>query len=135
MRFKSFIIIIMLVAVVALTLGCTSSSNTSGTAMNAANATADRILNSFNTGNYADFSANLSPTMLSAANASWFNTTRAALQSKYGNYLSRAPVPTAGAEQGYNIYLYNSNFEKGNFTLQLTMNTTNVWRVEGIFFR
>jgi hypothetical protein len=136
MHFKSLIIVAVLVAVVAMTLGCTSSStNTSGTAMNAANVTADRILNSFNTVNYNEFSANFSPTMLAATNQSWFNATQNSIQAKYGNYQSRDPVPTAGVVQGYNVYMYKSYFEKGNFTLQITMNTTNVWQVEGIFFR
>jgi hypothetical protein len=136
MYFKSFIIVTLLLTVVAMTLGCTSSSTTtSGAAMNAANVTADRILNSFNTGNYNEFSTNFSPAMMAAMNQSQFNATWDSIQLKYGNYQSRDPVPTAGVVQGYNVYMYKSYFEKGNFTLQLTMNTTNVWQVEGMFFR
>ncbi len=134
MNFKRFIIVMALLAVVALSLGCTSNTAPQDKSMDAANATADRILNSFNAGNYTDFSMNFSPAMLSAANESWFNTARSSLQSKYGMYVSRAPMPTGGTAQGYNIYSYDSHFEKGNFALQLTMNTTDVWRVEGIYF-
>ena len=101
--------------------------------MDAANATVDRILNSFNSGNYSEFSANFSSAMLSAVNETRFNSIRSGIQSKYGKYVSRSS-PTGGTAQGYNIYIYPSHFEKGDLKLQLTMNTTNVWTVEGLYF-
>lgn len=137
MSLKELIVVISIVAVAALFLGCTSSTpnTTNGAAMDAANATADRVLNSFNMGSYSDFSANFSPAMISVMNQSQFNEFRNAIQSQYGNYTSRVPVPTTTAAQGDNVYVYKSNFEKGNITLTLAMNTTNVWSVDGLYLK
>lgn len=132
---KNFIFVLALITIVAFFLGCVSNTSTKGSSMDAANVTVDRILNSFNTGNYTEFSANFSSAMISAMNETSFNTLRSGIQSKYGKYISRSPMPTGGTAKGYNIYIYVSHFEKGNVNLQLTMNTTDIWRVEGLFFR
>lgn len=132
---KSFIIILALISAVTFFLGCASNTATHGPSMDAANVTIDRILDSFNTGNYTEFSANFSSAMISGLNETSFNTLRSGIQSKYGKYVSRSPIPTGGTVQGYNIYLYACHFEKSDVNLQLTMNTTDVWRVEGLYFR
>jgi hypothetical protein len=137
MSLKDLIVVISIVALVALFLGCTSSTsnNTNGAAMNAANVTADKILNSLNTGNYNEFSGNFSTAMSSVMNQSQFSDYRNDFQSEYGNYTSRAPVPTTTVAQGDNVYLYKSSFEKGNITLELAMNITDVWRVDGLYLK
>lgn len=140
---KNFIFVLALITIVAFFMGCVSNTSTKessmdaakGSSMDAANVTVDRILNSFNTGNYTEFSANFSSAMISAMNETSFNTLRSGIQSKYGKYISRSLMPTGGTAKGYNIYIYASHFDKGNVNLQLTMNTTDIWKVEGLFFR
>lgn len=132
-----------ILAVAAFSLSSTYNNASQGTSINAAsaeanaaaNATADRVLNSLDTDNYTEFLVNSSPAVLSAMNENLFDTVRNDIRSKYGSYVSRDPLPTLVTGQGNNKYLYNSHFENGDLTLVLSMNTTNVWRVEGIGFK
>ncbi len=103
--------------------------------MDAANVTADRMLNAINTGDYAEFTQNFSSTMKSAVNENRFNEIKSNTTNAYGKYVSRAPVPTATSVQGYNVFLYDCQFEKSKVTVQFTMSPSDVWTVEGFFYR
>ncbi len=133
MSLKWFSFIVLCAAL--MLCGCVSSGAPSQDAMDAANVTADRMFSSFNTGDYAAFSLNFSDAMRSGINESGFHAICGSLSEEYGRYLSRSPSPRAGTVQGYNVFLYDCQFERGNLTIQLTMNASDVWRVEGLFFR
>jgi len=125
--------ILVLFAAVALS-GCTGAGP-SQSSTDAANVTADRILTSFNSGNYSSFSTNFSSAMQSGANASWFADTRASMLSQFGKFVSRSPaLPQVTSSQGYNVYVYNAQFENGTLTIQVVMNQTNAYTVEGLSF-
>ncbi|HEY3422774.1 MAG TPA: hypothetical protein VGK13_06405, partial [Methanocellaceae archaeon] len=55
-----------------LVSGCTQNATPSQESISAANVTADRVLQSFNDGNYANFSMNFSSPMLQGINQSRF---------------------------------------------------------------
>ena len=132
MRYINLLLVVVLAAVVC---GCASGEKPSQPAMDAANVTADRMFNALNTGDFVAFSENFSPAMTSAVNQTEFNIIAGKLSGQYGKYVSRSPVPSASVTQGYNVFLYDCQFEKGKLTLQLTMNSSNVTRVEGFFYR
>jgi len=114
--------------------GCTlNSSVSSPAAIETANATADNILNSINSGNYSDYTRNFSDIMMTQVNESQFNYTRNVVQGTFGNYVSRGEL-TASVIQGYNVFVYNCTFSKGYVKFELAMNMTNTSRVEGVFF-
>jgi hypothetical protein len=124
-----------LAAIIVVSAGCISAGKPSQQAMDAANVTADRMLNAINIGDYTQFTQNFSSTMKSAVDENRFNEIHRNMTGAYGKYVSRAPVPTATTVQGYNVFLYDCRFEKSNVTVQFTMNPSDVWTVEGFFYR
>jgi hypothetical protein len=129
------IVIGMFICVFIAVCGCALNPGVSSpAAIDAANVTADRILNSINSGNYSDYSMNFSEIMMAQVNESQFNYTRSVVQDTFGNYVSRSG-PVTSVVQGYNVFVYNCTFTKGYVNFQLTMNLTDPYRVEGVFFR
>lgn len=123
-------------AIVALCLivsGCVLSGTPSQVATDAANSTADTVFHSFNTGDYNQFSANLSAPMKAGLNESRFFAMQDQIHSKYGEYLSRSP-PQGSVIQGYDNFVYDCSFEKGNLKVRLVMNATEPGIVEGLWF-
>jgi hypothetical protein len=136
MRFIRLILLILLVAAIGLASGCTTSyPKPPQDAFDAANVTADRMFNALNTADYNAFSENFSAPMKAAVNQSQFNEVVGPIAGKYGKYVSRAPAPTGSEIQGYNVFVYECQFEKGKLNLQLTMNKANITTVEGFFYR
>lgn len=136
MKRLSINVLVIFTAVVLLVIvcGCASIAQPSPDASNAANATADRILGAINSGNYHDYTANFSDTMISQVGENEFNSTRSSVQDLFGNYVSRS-APVSSIVQGYNVFIYNCTFTKGQVKFQLTMNVTNTSEVDGVFFR
>jgi hypothetical protein len=135
MRHDRYIIIAALVAVILVSMGCVSAGKPSQQAMDAANVTADRMLNAINAGDYEGFTQNFSSTMRSAVGENRFNEIKSNMTDAYGKYVSRAPIPTTTTVQGYNVFLYDCQFEKSKVTVQLAMNPSDVWAVEGFYYR
>ena len=135
MRHDRYLTIAALAAVIMISMGCIAGGKPSQQAMDAANVTADRMLNAINAGDYAQFTQNFSSTIKSAVDENRFNVIKSNMTGAYGKYVSRAPVPTATSVQGYNVFLYDCQFEKSNVTVQFTMNPSDVWAVEGFFYR
>jgi hypothetical protein len=131
---NNYIVILIFTCMFIAVCGCTQNPGVSSpAAIDAANVTADRILNSINSGNYSDYSKNFSDTMMAQVNESQFNYTRSVVQDTFGNYVSRSG-PVTSVIQGYNVFVYNCTFTKGYVKFQLTMNITDPSRVEGVFF-
>ncbi len=131
----NFIVIGIFILMFVTVCGCTASSGVSSQpAVDMANVTADRVLGSINSGNYYDYTANFSDIMLSQVGENQFNSTRSSVQDLFGNYVSRS-APKSSVIQGFNVFMYNCTFTKGQVQFQLTMNATNTSRVEGVFFR
>jgi hypothetical protein len=135
MRYNVFALLLIVMLAVAGT-GCTSQTvQPPQNAMDAANATADTMFPALNSGEYAVFSQNLSATMKSAMNESYFNKMIGQMSGQYGRYISRSAVPQASVVGDYNVFVYPCQFEKTKLNVQLTMNKTDVWKVEGFFYR
>ncbi len=133
MRCDRFIIIAAL-AVIVTASGCVAGTPPQE-AMDAANVTADRMLAALNESDYAAFTLNFSSTMKSAVDEKKFNEIKNDMDNKFGQFVSRAPVPAGGSTGGYNIFVYDCQFEKGNAAVQFTMNQSDVWTVEGFFYK
>ncbi len=134
MRYDRFIIIAAL-AVIMVSAGCVSLETPPQGAMDAANVTADRMLNAVNDDDYAAFTRNFSSTMKSAVDQDRFNQIKSNMTELFGKYVSRAPAPAAASAGGYNVFIYNCQFEKRNATVQFTMNQSDIWTVEGFFYK
>lgn len=135
MRYNVFalLIIVMLAAAGA---GCASQTvQPPQDAMDAANATADKMFPTLNSGEYIVFSQNFSAPMKAAMNESYFNKMIGQMSGQYGRYISRSPTPQASVVGDYNVFVYPCQFEKTKLNVQLTMNKTDVWKVEGFFYR
>jgi len=111
-----------------------SSGKPSQQALDVANASVDRILAALNNGSYADFSANFSPTMLSAVDESKFNSTRSGMLSQYGKYVSRSSDPQTTVSLGDNIFVYSCQFEQVKLNLKLMLNASDLRTVDGVLF-
>jgi len=115
--------------------GCitTNTLPPSREAMDAANATAEGIFQSFNSGDYGQFSANLSAEMKAGINESNFQGMREQIRAKYGGYRSKS-VPEASVAQGYNNFIYNCNFDGGTLKIRLVMSPANASIIDGLWF-
>lgn len=136
MRKSSLIAIIAVALAGALAAGCVAqSSPPPQEAMDAANATADVMFPALNSAEYVVFSQNFSDTMRAALNESGFNQMVGKIAGQYGRYESRAPAPSAAIVGDYAVFVYECQFEKSKLNLQITMNRTDPYRVEGFFYR
>lgn len=117
----------------AIVSGCVFNTPPPQSAMGAANATAESIFQSFNTGDYGQFSQNMSVTLKSGLNESSFSTMRGQINDKYGSYVSKS-APQASTVQGYNNFIYDCRFEKGSLKIRLVMNSTDEAIVQGLWF-
>lgn len=121
------------IAICLLLSGCIFNQPPSQEAADAANATAEAIFQSFNSGDYALFSENLSAPVKKNLNESSFTSMRDQIRSKYGNYTSK-PAPQGSVIQGYDNFVYDAQFEKGTLKVRLVMNATEPGIVEGLWF-
>ena len=121
------------IALCLLTSGCIFNETPPTEATYAANKTAERVFQSFNTGDYSQFSMNFSDRLKSGINESSFSGMRNQILDKYGNYTSKA-APQGSVIQGYNNFVYDCSFEKGTMKIRLVMNTTNPSLVDGLWF-
>jgi hypothetical protein len=126
--------IIGLIALMVAASGCAAGGKPSDTATAAGNVAADRIFQSLNSGNYTDFSTNLSYQMNQGVNESWFNDFRSGIRDKYGNYTSRSE-PQATNVGAYNNFVYDTKFEKGSITFTISMDATDPYKVSGIHLK
>jgi PBP1b-binding outer membrane lipoprotein LpoB len=135
MRYDRYIIIAALAAVIMLSTGCVSGGAPSQPATDAANVTVDRMLKAVDDGDYAAFTQNFSAPMKSAVSQDRFNLIKTNMSELYGKYVSRTPAPSASIYQGYDRFIYDCQYEKSKVTITLVMNPTDVWAVEGFFYK
>ncbi len=135
MQRNRFILTAALAAIIMLSTGCVSGGMPSPAAMDAANVTVDRMLNAVDGGDYPAFTQNFSSQMKSAVTRDRFNLIKTNMTELYGKYVSRAPVPSASVYQGYDRFIYDCQFEKSKVTITLVMNASDVWTVEGFFYK
>ncbi len=135
MQYNRYILIAALATVIVLSAGCISAGVPPQPAIDAANVTVDRMLNAVNDGDYAAFTQNFSAPMKSAVGQDRFNLIKNNMTELYGKYVSRAPAPAASIYQGYDRFIYDCQFEKSKVTITLVMNPTDVWAVEGFFYK
>lgn len=121
------------VVLCALFSGCIFNQPPSQQATDAANTSAEALFQSFNTGDYNQFSANMSLPMKKSFNESSFMGIRDQVRSKYGNYVSKS-APQGSVIQGYDNFVYDCAFEKGALKIRLVTNTTEPGTVEGLWF-
>ena len=122
--------ILGLILAMVVLAGCTAAKP-SGDATNAANAAADRIFDSFNTGNYSEFITNCSVPVQEGINQSQFNALRNNIVGQLGKYQSRSD-PSASVVGIYNNFAYTCQFENGTQQFTITMNSTDIYTVEGL---
>ena len=77
---------------------------------------------------------NFSDPMLRASNESNFNSLRSKIFDQFGKYQSRSPDPQTSVSGGFNIFLYDCQFEKGRHSVRLVMDPTNTTLVQGLWF-
>jgi hypothetical protein len=121
------------IALCVLFSGCVFNPPASREAADAATATAETLFQSFNTGDYGQFSANFSAPMKAGINESGFLDMRAEIQDKYGNYTSKT-LAQAAVVQGYPSFIYDCTFVKGVLKIRLVMNATDLYVVNGLWF-
>lgn len=126
------------IAILAITLcltfsGCIFNQPASQEATDAANASAETLFRSFNTGDYSQFSANFSAPMKKGINESSFSDMRSQILDKYGNYTSKS-LAQGMIVQGYPNFIYDCTFEKGTLKVRLVMNGTEFSTVDGLWF-
>jgi hypothetical protein len=130
---RHILLAIILLAILAVS-GCTQAGpRPSRDAIDVADVTAERMLQSLNTGDYEAFTANFSAPMIRAVNETMFNDIRKWVRDRYGDYISKSES-SAYAIQSYNNFEYSCKFSKGNVVFRLTMNQTNISMVEGEHF-
>lgn len=95
----------------------------------------ENVLQSINTGNYANFSADLDSTMKSSINQTAFNQLCAALYSKVGNYTSKDFV-RGEILQGFVVAYYNASFtgEPAGVTIKVVFTSSNPVKITGLWF-
>jgi hypothetical protein len=130
--YRVMAVALMLVAIAIC--GCVSGEKPSQAATDMANVTADRILLSVNSGNYTDYTTNFSAPMMNATSESSFNGLRDKIFTQFGRYESRSPAPQASVTQGFNVFVYDCQFEKGRHTFRLVIDPANASLVQGIWF-
>jgi hypothetical protein len=93
------------------------------------------ILQSINTGNYANFSANFDSVMKSSINQTAFDQLCSLLSSKVGNYTSMEFVKGESL-QGNVIAYYLANFteEPAGVTVKVVFDTGNPIQITGLWF-
>ncbi|WP_424358453.1 DUF3887 domain-containing protein [Methanocella sp. MCL-LM] len=124
---------ILAIILILIISGCIFNQAPPQEAFDAANATAETLFQSFNTGDYGQFSANMNPLLKRGINESSFADMRSQIQSKYGNYTSK-PAPQGSVINGYNNFFYDARFEKGTLKIRLVMNSTELSTVDGLWF-
>jgi hypothetical protein len=91
------------------------------------------ILTSINMGDYAGFSRDFSPDMLTAIPEAQFTSLAAMLQKASGRYVSCASTPELSNKQGYTLYRLSCKFELESVIVTVTFKTGGA-QVEGLFF-
>ena len=124
---------VLTVALCALLSGCIFNQAPPQEAFDAADPTAEAVFQSFNTGDYGQFSAYLTDPMKKGVNESSFMDIRSQIHDKYGNYTSK-PAPQGSVINGYNNFFYDAQFDKGTLRVRLVMNPDNQSLVDGLWF-
>ena len=91
------------------------------------------ILTSINAGDYAGFSRDFSPDMLTAIPAAQFTSLVDMLQKASGKYMSCDTTPQLSNKQGYTLYRLSCKFELESVIVTVTFKTGGA-QVEGLFF-
>jgi hypothetical protein len=91
------------------------------------------ILTSINAGDYAGFSRDFSPDMLTAIPAAKFTSLVEMLQKASGKYMSCDTTPQLSNNQGYTLYRLSCKFELEPVIVTVTFKTGGA-QVEGLFF-
>lgn len=95
----------------------------------------ENVLQSINTGNYANFSADFDSTMKSSLNQTAFDQLCVTLYSKVGNYTSKEFVKGQSL-QGSIIAYYNASFtnEPGGVTVRVVFSSSSPVKITGLWF-
>jgi hypothetical protein len=91
------------------------------------------ILTSLDAGDYAGFSRDFSPAMLTAIPEAKFTSLAAMLQKASGKYVSCDSTPQLSNSQGYAVYRLSCKFELEPVIVTATFKTGGTL-VEGLFF-
>ena len=132
-RYRVLGLVTVCMAFCMVTCGCVSSGPPPHEAIDSANATAEGLFQSFNSGDYGQFSANLSDGMRAGINESSFQRMRDQIRAAHGDYRSKS-APETSIIQGYNNFIYNCDFERGTLKIRLVMSPVNTSIVEGLWF-
>ena len=134
MRFNRLCLVIAVVLMLMAICGCVIGEKPSQAATDMANVTADRILLAINDGSYGDYTMNFSAPMMNATSENGFNGLRDKIFTQFGKYESRSPAPQASVVQGFNVFVYDCQYEKGRHPFRLVMDPANASLVQGIWF-
>lgn len=128
----SLLIVGVSLAALVAACGCIFNGPPSAAATDAANATAENLFQSLNTGDYGQFSTNFSAAMITGINQSAFEDLREQIRDKYGDYLSKSlsQSSVAGADSSF---VYSCAFRNGTLRIRLVMNTNDQWTVDGLW--
>lgn len=129
-----FLTLVLSIVVFVLVGGCTQTATPPQAAIDAANATADRVLQSINTGSYSDFSKDFSAPMLQGINESRFNSLRDDIMGNQGKYVSKSLMQSL-VINGDNVFIYACQFEKGRLQFQFSINVTDMSTVDGLYYK
>jgi len=80
----------------------------------------EAMMEAFKTGNYSVVEPYLSPTMKAVFSEKLFTTTRNALIEKYGS-IEGYRLTREENKNGYEVYYYQVNAERGNYTVSVTV--------------
>ncbi len=138
MVFKKEVIFVLLAVIILVIFlsGCSKSSEDvekqKGIDLEQADFIANKMLKSFNNGNYEDFSSSFSVDMRRAMSYAAFNDLRILVLNSSGAYVSKSE-PNAASASGFVSYTYNCSFGKENVMFTISFKSGEN-KVDGVGF-
>lgn len=126
------IVALGLMAMIIIAAGCVDTAPPQD-ASDAANATAESLFRSFDSGDYRQFSGHFSDVMKRGINESAFGDMRSQIREKYGDYTSKM-LTQAWTDGKYNSFVYDCTFSGGRLKIRVVTNATDLPTVEGLWF-
>jgi hypothetical protein len=94
----------------------------------------ENLLNGFNAGDYAIFARDFDAAMRQAETETVFTQTRAAIQNKIGNYISRQ-VTNVVKQDKFIVVIYNGRFEnEDGVTMRVVFTPDDAHQITGLWF-
>jgi hypothetical protein len=133
---KNTTLFIFVLLLSLLLIGCSSSAAAAKLPENFADTAkpmAENLITGLQAQDYAIFSRDFNEKMVTAIPAAAMNEVHKLLWNQYGEYQS-LQTEKISEEKGYWIGLYEVEFEKGKFTMQVVFSPESPHKISGLWF-